>query len=86
MLTHSYANSLQDSGARREDVDGRKTSWVHPGRRLGPDPYKGRELGTLVARAVQKEHLAFCKSHGRFFPFISAVPPCRTLVVLHHSP
>jgi len=40
-------------------------------------PCDGRELCALLAAAVRKDLLAFCKSHGRFMPCVSAIPPLR---------
>ena len=40
-------------------------------------PCDGRELCALLAAAVRKDLLAFCKSHGRFMPCVSAIPPPR---------
>ena len=37
-------------------------------------------LCPLLAVGVHREHIAFCKSHGRFLPFISAIPSFRMFI------
>jgi hypothetical protein len=42
-----------------------------------PGPCNGRVLCALLAAAAHTEHVAACKSHGRFLPFVSANSPLR---------